>query len=220
MTRATLQAVATMILTGLLAGCAPGLIGGDRQSDPHLDRILVSHGDVPAKQGLLFSAMQDAKVAVQNAGFAVAADEPAEAKDRISNVLHVIDPSFPGTPTVTASGIAAFWPGTGFGLRRSVEAIAGQARAVGSRPGASEQVVTQAGQVVACAEETLGRIDRVVGLGQQVLAAGSAAEMAPLLTQIDDLTRIMMEAPAAEAAGACSLEDAKSHLDSLALELA
>jgi hypothetical protein len=30
----------------------------------------------------------------------------------------------------------------------------------------------------------------------------------------------MMEAPAAQAAGACSLEDAKIHLDSLALELA
>lgn len=209
-----------MILTGLLAGCAPGLIGGDRQSDPHLDRILVSHGDVPAKQGLLFSAMQDAKVAVQNAGFAVAADEPAEAKDRISNVLHVIDPSFPGTPTVTASGIAAFWPGTGFGLRRAVEGIADQARAVGSRHAAREQVVAQAGQVASCAEGMLGRVDRTVSLGQRALAAGSTAEMAPLLAEIDRLTRTVFEAPAAQAEAACSLEDARRYLDSLALQLA
>jgi hypothetical protein len=212
--------MAAIAATGLLAGCAPGLVGGDRPVDPSLHRILVSDPSVPAKQGFLYQAMQDAEVALQSAVYAVAADEPDMAKARINNMLHAIDPSFPGTPTVTSSGIAAFWPGTGFGLRRSVEAIAEEARAVGSRPGASEQVVTQAGQVVACAEETLGRIDRVVGLGQQALAAGSAAEMAPLLTQIDDLTRIMMEAPAAEAAGACSLEDVKGYLDSLALEQA
>jgi len=207
-------------MMGMLAGCAPGLVGGGRQVDPNLHRILVSDASVPAKQGLLYQAMQDAEVALQSAVYAVAADRPAEAKARMNNMLHAIDPSFPGTPTVTSSGIAAFWPGTGFGLRRAVEGIAEQARAVGGRPGASEQVVSQAGQVVACAEETLGRVDRAVALGQQALAAGSAAEMAPLLTQIDDLTRIMMEAPAAEAAGACSLEDAKRHLDSLALELA
>jgi hypothetical protein len=220
MSRATRELTGTIVSVGLLAGCAPGLMGGDRQVDPNLHRVLVSDRSVPARQGLLYMAMQDAEIALQSAVYAVAADEPAEAKARINNMLHAIDPSFPGTPTVTSSGITAFWPGTGFGLRRAVEGIAAQARAVGSRPGASEQVVARAGQVVACAEETLGRIDRAVALGQQALAAGSAVEMAPLLTQIDDLTRIMMEAPAAQAAGACSLEDAKGYLDSLALELA
>ena len=219
MSRATHRLTGTIVAMGLLAGCAPGLIGGDRQ-DPNLHRVLVSDRDVPAKQGLLFMAMQDAEVAVQSAGFASAADEPTEAKARINNMLHAIDPSFPGTPTVTSSGISSVWPGTGFGLRRSVEGIAEQARAIGSRSGAPEQVVAQAGQVSGCAEETLGRIDQLVSLGQQALAAGSAAEMAPLLTQLDDLTRIIMEAPAAQAAGACSLEDAKTHLDSLALQLA
>jgi hypothetical protein len=220
MSRATRKLTGTILGVGLLAGCAPGLMGDDRQGDPNLRRVLVSDRSVPARQGLLYMAMQDAEVALQSAVFAVAADEPAEAKARISNMLHAIDPSFPGTPTVTSSGITAFWPGTGFGLRRSVEAIAEEARAIGSRPGAPEQIVVQAGQVTGCAEETLGRIDRVVSLGQQALAAGSAAEMAPLLTEVDDLTRIMMEAPAAEAAGACSLEDAKGYLDSLALQLA
>jgi hypothetical protein len=210
---------ATIVGAGLLAGCAPGLMGDSRQRDPNLHRVLVSDRSVPARQGLLYMAMQDAEVALQSAVYAVAADEPAEAKARINNMLHAIDPSFPGTPTVTSSGISAFWPGTGFGLRRSVEGIGENARAIGSRPGAPEQVVAQAGRVTGCTEETLGRIDRVVSLGQQALAAGSAAEMAPLLTQIDDLTRIIMEAPAAQAAGACSLEDAKTYLDSLALQL-
>ena len=209
-----------MVWVGLLAGCAPGLMGGDQRSDPHLDRVLVSDRDVPARQGLLFMAMQDAEVAVQSAGYAVVADEPAVAKARIDNMLHAIDPSFPATPTVTSSGITAFWPGTGFGLRRSVEAIAEEMRAVGSRHGSRQQVVAQAAQVSGCAEETLGRIDRLVGLGQQAQAAGTAAEMAPLLAEIDRQARIVLEAPAAEAAGACSLEDAKGYLDSLALELA
>jgi hypothetical protein len=209
-----------MILVGLLAGCAPGLIGGDRRSDPNLDRVLVSDSDVPARQGLLFMAMQDAEVAVQNARYAVVADEPADAKARINNVLHAIDPSFPGTPTVTSSGIAAFWPGTGFGLRRAVEGIADEARAVGSRHGDRAQVAAQAGEVTRCTDAMLGRVDRAVSLGQQALAAGGAAEMAPLLTEIERLTRTVLEAPAAQAEAACSLQDARRYLNSLALQVA
>lgn len=220
MSRAIQRLTGTIILMGLLAGCAPGMIGADRQRDPNLDRVLVSDSSVPAKQGLLFMAMQDAEVAVQSAGYAVVADEPAEAKNRINNMLHAIDPSFPGTPTVTDSGVAAFWPGTGFGLRRSVEGIAAQMSAISSRHASHEQVVTQAAQVSGCAEETLGRVDQVTRLGQQALAAGTAAQMAPLLAEIDRLTRIVLEAPAAQAANACSLEDAKRQLNSLALQLA
>jgi hypothetical protein len=210
----------TMILIGCLAGCAPGLVGGDRQTDPNLERVLRTDSRVPAKQGLLYMAMQDAQVALQSAGYAAAADQPAEAKNRVNNMLHAIDPSFPGTPTVTSSGIAAFWPGTGYGLRRAVADIADQMRAVESRHGARERVVAQAGQVTSCAEETLGRVDRVTSLGQQALAAGTTAEMAPLLEEIDRLTRIMLEAPAAQAEQACSLEDAKRYLNDLALQLA
>jgi hypothetical protein len=218
MTRATPR-LTTIILMAVLSGCAPGLVGGDRPRDPNLDRVLVSDTGVPAKQGLLFMAMQDAEVARQSAGYALAADEPADAKNRINNMLHAIDPSFPGTPTVTSTGIAAFWPGTGYGLRRAVEGIADQMRAVESRHRSREEVVTQAGQVTSCAEETLGRVDQVTSLGQQALAAGTTAEMAPLLAEIDRLTRIVLEAPAAEAANACSLEDAKRNLNDLALQL-
>ena len=208
----------TVVAMGLLAGCAPGLVEGDRQLDPGLQRVLVSDPGAPARQGLLFLAMQDAEIAVQNAGYAVVADEPADARQRINNTLHAIDPSFAGTPTVTASGISSFWPGTGFGLRRSVEAIAAEMNAVGDRHGANEQVAAQARQVSGCVEETLGRIDQVVSLSQQALAAGSPAEMAPLLAEIDRLTRIVLEAPAAQEANACSLEDAKRQLDSLSLQ--
>jgi hypothetical protein len=93
-------------------------------------------------------------------------------------------------------------------------------RAFSSRHAARQQVVTQAQQVTSCAEEQLGRVDRLVSLGQQALAAGSAAEMEPLVEELDRLTDIVLEAPAAQEAGACSLEDAKNYLDSLALQLA
>lgn len=207
-----------IILVGLLAGCAPGLFGGGKVSDPALERILRSDRDVPARQGLLFMAMQDAEVARQSAGFAVVADHPVEAKAQIDNVLYAIDPSFPPSRTVTSSGVAPFWPGTGFGLQRAVQDIAEQMAAVRRRHDGREAVVQQAELVTSCAEETLARTDRVVSLGQQAIAA-SPEELDPLLAEIDRLTHIIMEAPAAEAANACSLEQARAYLNSLALQL-
>jgi hypothetical protein len=158
----------------LLAGCAPGLMGGDKRTDPALDRILVSDADVPARQGLLFMAMQDAAVARQSAGFALAADNTADAKAQINNLLYAIDPEFPPTPTVTASGVTPFWPPTGYGLRRSMQDIADEIGTVSSRHDGRAAVVAQAQQVSACTVETLSRIDRLTSLAQQALAAGSA----------------------------------------------
>jgi hypothetical protein len=204
----------------LLAGCAPGLMGGDKRTDPALDRILVSDADVPARQGLLFMAMQDAAVARQSAGFALAADNTADAKAQINNLLYAIDPEFPPTPTVTASGVTPFWPPTGYGLRRSMQDIADEIGTVSSRHDGRAAVVAQAQQVSACTVETLSRIDRLTSLAQQALAAGSADELAPLLAEIDRLAQIVLEAPAAQAADACSLEDTRKDLQTLAIQLA
>lgn len=204
----------------VLAGCAPGLMGGDRNSDPALERILVSDADVPTRQGLLYAAMRDAAVARQSASFALVADVPEEAWAQINNLLNAIDPEIPGTPTITASGVTPFWPATGYGLRRSVQDIAEQMRSVSSRYESRATVAAQARQVAVCTDETLRRIDRMESLGQQALAAGTLDEMAPLLTEIDSLARIILEAPAAESADACSLEDATVDLRTLARQLA
>src|SRR5918996_455890 len=207
-----------IVMVGSLAGCAPGLLGGGDPRDPNLDRVLLSDRSVPARQGLLYMAMQDAEVAIENAGWAMTADHPDETKARINNVLYAMNPEFPPAPTVTSFGLAGFWPGTGYGLRRSVQGIADQMREVGSRHGSREMVADQAGQVVTCAEETLARTDRVVGLGQQALAASSAEQIDPLVAEMSRLTHIIMEAPAAQEANACSLEHAKRYLNGLALQ--
>ena len=204
----------------LLAGCAPGLTGGGRASDPALDRILVSDAGVPTQQGLLFMAMQNAEVARQSAGFALAADDPVDAKAQINNLLYAIDPEFPPTPTITAAGVTSFWPPAGYGLRHSVQDIAEEMRALSSRHDSRATVVAQARQVTVCTDEALSRVDRLVSLGQQALAAGSADEMAPLLAEIDRLAQITLEAPAAQSADACSLEDTRRELQTLALQLA
>jgi hypothetical protein len=204
----------------LLVGCAPGLTGGDKTTDPALDRILVSDADVPAKQGLLFMAMQDAEVARQSASYALAADNPGDAKAQINNLLHAIDPAFPPTPTITASGVTPFWSPTGYGLRHSMQDIAVEMGRVSSRYDGRAAVAAQAQQVTVCAEESLSRVDRLVSLSQQALDAGSADELAPLLAEIDRLARIVLEAPAAETADACSLEDAKKDLQTLAVQIA
>jgi hypothetical protein len=212
------QKLFAIVVAGLLAGCAPGLVGGGNPSDPNLDRVLLSDSSVPARQGLLYMAMQDAEVAIENAGWAMAADQPNEAKDRIYDVLHTMDPEFPATPIATSYGLAGFWPGTGYGLHRSAQGIADQMRTFGSRRGSGEAGADQAGQVVACSEETLARADRVVSLGQQAIDAGTADQIDPLVAEMSRETHIIMEAPAAQEANACSLEHAKRDLNSLALQ--
>ena len=210
----------TILSMALLAGCAPGLIGGDNRSDPALERILVSDSDVPARQGLLYMAMQDAEVARQSAGFALAATDTGDAKAQLNNLLYAIDPEFPATPTVTASGVTPFWPPTGYGLRRSMQDIAEEMRTVGGRHGSRAGVAAQAEQVTACTQETLTRVDRLVSLSQQALVATSADALAPLLEEIDHLAQIVLEAPAAQAVDACSLQDAQRDLQTLALQIA
>ena len=129
-----------------------------------------------------------------------------------------MDPEFPATPTVTSYGLAGFWPGTGYGLRRSAQGIA-DADAGGRQPARLARGGRgPAGQVVTCAEETLARADRVVSLGQQALDASTADQMDPLVAEMSRLTHIIMEAPAAQEANACSLEHAKRYLNSLALQ--
>jgi hypothetical protein len=212
------QKLFAIVMVGFLAGCAPGLMGGGNPSDPNLDRVLLSDRSVPAQQGLLYMAMQDAEVAIENAGWAMSAENPDESKARIYNVLYAMDPEFPPTPTATSYGLAGFWPGTGYGLRRSVQGIADQMRTVGNRHGSRAAVADPAGQVVACADETLERADQVVSLGQQALDAGTADQIDPLAAEMSRLTHIIMEAPAAQEANACSLEHAKRYLNSLALQ--
>jgi len=209
-----------ILATAIVAGCAPGLVGGGKHNDPALDRILVSDDEVPAKQGLLFVAMQDAAVARQSASFALVADHLDDARKQLNNVLHAIDPAFPGTPTITASGVTPFWPATGYGLRRSVQDMDDQIRLVGSRYDDRDSIAAQASQVAACTDQTLSRIDRLEQLSEQALAAGSRDELTPLLAEIDGLARIILEAPVAEAADACSLEDTKQDLETLALQIA
>jgi prophage DNA circulation protein len=203
----------------ILAGCAPGLMGGDTR-DPALDRILVSDSDVPAKQGLMFSAMQDAEVARQSASFALVAEHLDDAKMQLNNVLHAIDPEVPGTPTITASGLTVFWPRTRYGLRRSVQDMDDEMRSFTSRHDDREAIAAQAGQVTACTGQTLSRVDRLASLSQQGLSAASRDELTPLLAEIDNVARIILEAPAADAADACSLEDTRQDLLTLAQQLA
>jgi hypothetical protein len=78
-------------------------------------------------------AMQDAEVARQSAGYALAADDPADAKAQIDNLLYAIDTEFPPTPTVTASGVTQFWSPTGYGLRQAMQDIAEEMGRVRSR---------------------------------------------------------------------------------------
>ncbi len=143
----------------------------------HIGHVMTGWTDTPEKWGLLPTAIAEAKVAAQHAGFA--ASKPADLawmKTHIGHVLHAVDPS------VEPKG-----PGLGYGV---IKAAGGAAKHIGfsaKSDGASKNVTTHAAHVGASAKNaaTWGKL--IVRLGKKVKAAKSAAQAAPMVKKINDL---------------------------------
>lgn len=143
----------------------------------HIGHVMTSFKDTPNQQGFLPAAMAEAKIAAQHAGLAAKAPDNLDAmKLHAGHVIHAID------PTIETKG-----PGLGYGVKR---AVAGASQHVGfaaKAEGASANVKTHAGHVSASLGNVTKRADEMVALAQRIRAATSAAEAAPLVTQLNTL---------------------------------
>ncbi len=182
------RALALSLGLVLVTGCADNMAMKDKgmadknMAHVHIGHVLTGWNDTPEQMGLLPTAIAEANVAAQHAGFAVS--KPADLawmKTHIGHVLHAVDPS------VEPKG-----PGLGYGL---IKAAGGAAKHVGfaaESEGASENVKTHAVHVETSATNvvTWGRL--IVGLSKQVQAAETADQAAPLVKKIEQLaTRLV-----------------------------
>ena len=169
----------------LVTGCADNMAMKDEgmadknMSHVHIGHVLTGWNDTPEKAGLLPTAIAEANVAAQHAGFAVS--KPADLawmKTHIGHVLHAVDPS------VEADG-----PGLGYGV---IKAAGGAAKHVGfaaESEGASENVKTHAVHVGTSAKNVVTWGKLIVRLGKQVQAATTADQAAPVVKKIENLAR-------------------------------
>lgn len=143
----------------------------------HIGHVVNSFNGTPMNQGLLPTALGEARVAQQHA--ALAARQPTNLeymKTHAGHVINAID------PTVVATG-----PGLGYGLRRAALAVAEHIGMAAAAEGATAAQKLHAGHVANCANNTAKRAEDLLALAQRVLAATDAAAAAQLINQVASL---------------------------------
>ena len=207
----------------LFAGCThdplarasvyPGLVSVQAPQG-ELVPVLFSAADTPAQQGLLYVAMYDAGVAAQNASLAQAATTEG-ARTRAGEVLYAIDPEIAPAWPAKGSGLVEVWAGSGYGLRRSVPRMIEEIQDALDRGGASEALRTYGPRAIRCAENTLGRADRVQALAEQALVA-TDAELKPILRELDEVATALNNGVPAPGDEGCGLQQTHLYLNQIA----
>jgi hypothetical protein len=144
----------------------------------HIGHVMTSWKDTPNMQGFLPTAVADAKVAATHAGLAAKSlDNLDSMKLHAGHVLNALDPS-----------IEMKGPGSGYGVKK---AAAGALQHVGfaaKAPGVSAAVTTHSGHVSASLGNVGQWTDQAIATAQKIRAATSAAEAAPLVTELVNQT--------------------------------
>lgn len=198
--------------TGIIVGCTlalAGLIPGAasaQQANPahaHMGHALDGFGDTPEGQGLLPTALAEARVAATHAGLAARDPENLDAmKTHTRHVLHAID------PTQVESG-----PGAGYGVKKAAAGAAQHIELAARAEGASDNVTTHAPHIAASSRNAVTRSDRIVELAGQVEAATSASAAAPLVAEINTLAQQILAGVDANGDGRVGWQEGEGGLE-------
>ncbi len=143
----------------------------------HIGHVVNGFSDTPNAQGLLPTAMAEARIAAQHA--TLASRQPANLdymKTHAGHVINAID------PTIVAAG-----PGLKYGLKKAALGVATHIELAGAAAGASPNIVVHSRHIAMSARNTVARADQLVAIAQKVMAATSATEAAALVSQMTSL---------------------------------
>jgi hypothetical protein len=191
---------------GVLAG------GQGNMVQAHIGHVMTGFQGTPNGQGLLPTALAEAKIAAQHAALAAKTPDNLDAmKLHAGHVMHAIDPS------VEAQG-----PGLGYGVKRAAAGVAQHIQLAAKTEGSSKNVQTHAAHVAASATNVATWSDELVALAQKIRAASSAAEAAPLVAQLNTRAQQLMSGVDANNDGRISwetgegaLQQAQQHMELL-----
>jgi hypothetical protein len=164
----------------LVIGCADRMTSSSdaNMAHEHMGHILTGWQDTPDQAGLLPTAIAEADVAVQHAGFAALRPDDLDwMKLHVVHVVHAVD------PTAAPAG-----PGLGYGLERAAAGVGQHAGFAAESEGASDNVKLHAEHVATSAGNVVQWSERIVELGAAVEATTSAEAAAPMVAEIETLT--------------------------------
>src|SRR5512143_1541149 len=140
----------------------------------HIGHVVNAFAEAPNGQGLLPTAMAEARVAAQHA--TLAARNPANLDAMKLHAGHVINAL---DPTIVTAG-----PGSGYGVKKAATGVAMHIDLAAKAPGVSANAIMHAKHVGTCANNTVQRADQLLALATQVQAATDAAAAAALINQM------------------------------------
>lgn len=140
----------------------------------HFSHVATGFAEAPAGRGLAVTAAVETNAAMLHANFAAGRPTDLEAmKSSVRQVLQALAP---------AAGTTG--PGLGFGLRRAVDAIATHIDMAVRARDASATMKRLGPTIATAARAVSARAQAMTELGNRVLAAPTAAEALPLVTQL------------------------------------
>jgi hypothetical protein len=163
----------------------------------HIGHLVNEFRDTPNGQGLLTTAIAEARIAAQHA--TLAARQPTNLeymKTHAGHVIHALDPS-----VITAG------PGLGYGLRKAATGVATHVELAAMSDGASPNVSAHSRHVAAAARNTVARTVQLLALAQKVQAATTAPDAAALVSQMSSLADQLLAGADANGDGRVTFEE-------------
>ena len=165
--------VAAIAFGSSIAAQAPAAPAAN-PSHNHIGHVMTMWKDTPNTQGFLPVAVADAKVAMTHAGYMQKSPDNLDSmKLHAGHVLNALDPS-----------LEPKGPGSGYGVKRSAAGALQHIQLAAKSEGASKGVQTHAGHVSASLTDVTMWTDQAVATAQKIRAATTAAEAAPLVTEL------------------------------------
>jgi hypothetical protein len=156
---------------------APTAAAGSGPVQTHLGHITSGFSGTPNGQGLLPTALAEAKIVVDHAALAARSPSNLEAmKTHAGHVIHAID------PTQAERG-----PGQGYGLKKAASGVAAHIELAARAQGASQNATAHSVHVATSARNTVQRADQIIELAKQIQSANNATEAAALVTKLSEL---------------------------------
>lgn len=165
----------------------------------HAGHVANAFDDTPnLGQGLLPTAIAEARIAAQHATLATRQPENLEyMKTHAGHVIHALDPA--SIPTLMA-------PGLGYGVKKAATGVVTHIELAGAATGAPQQIVLHSKHIAISARNTLVRVHQIIALAQKVRAATTAAEAAALVSQMASLADQLMAGTDANSDGRITWE--------------